>query len=343
MKQVDIFRGATIVAMLLLVFATGAFAENRAGAVTVTPWVGGYNLDGDLPYDNGWTAGLGLGYNFTEKLGAELTFNYVESDYDGPIEIDGGIDFNHDDAEIYLARLDMLYHITGILPDMVVPYLAAGIGGTTYDSAKKGMDSDSDFLLNYGGGLKFFLTRNTALRADVRHVVDFDGGDTYNNLLYALGLCFEFGGKAKEAEVVTVEPEPAPAPAPEPAPAPVVAPTPPPAKQGAIVFRNIQFDLNKATLRDESYPILDEVVDYMKANPDVKMEIQGHTCNLGTAAYNLKLSDKRANTVRDYLVGKGIAADRLTAKGYGLTTPVAPNDKEENRAKNRRVEFKPIQ
>jgi len=123
----------------------------------------------------------------------------------------------------------------------------------------------------------------------------------------------------------------------------VVAPTPPPAKQGAIVFRNIQFDLNKATLRDESYPILDEVVDYMKANPDVKMEIQGHTCNLGTAAYNLKLSDKRANTVRDYLVGKGIAADRLTAKGYGLTTPVAPNDKEENRAKNRRVEFKPIQ
>ncbi|MCU0575756.1 MAG: OmpA family protein, partial [Desulfobacterota bacterium] len=350
------------------------------------PWIGGYNLDGDLPYDNGWTYGLSLGYNFTEKLGAELSFNYVESDYDGPISLSPVIDWNKDDANIYLYRLDLLYHLTGILPDMVVPYLAAGGGMSTIDPDTDDVDSNNDFILNYGGGLKFFLTRNMALRADVRHVMDFDGSDTYNNLLYTAGLCFEFGGEGKQAEVV---------------PPPPVAPMdsdgdgvtddidrcpntpagckvdvygcpldsdgdgvidcldkcadtpkgvkvdangcPPPAEQGAIIFRNIQFDLGKATLREESYPILDEVTDYMKANQGVKMEVQGHTCNLGTAAFNLKLSDQRANAVRSYLVDKGVAGDRLTAKGYGLTQPVAPNDKEENRAKNRRVEFKPIQ
>jgi OOP family OmpA-OmpF porin len=344
MRTRNLFMAAAVSVLVLLVSATGVFAENREGAFNVTVWMGGYNLDGDIPYDNGWTSGLSLGYNFTEKLGAELSFNYVESDYDGFPTVRGStIDFNDADGEIYLGRLDMLYHVTGILPDMVVPYLAAGVGVSTYDTDQKGVDSDSNFNLNYGAGLKVFLTRNVALRGDVRHVIDFDGSDSYNNFLYAVGLCYEIGGKSKQAEVVAVEPEPAPA-APAPAPAPAVAPTPPPAaQQGAIIFRNIQFDLNKATLREESYPILDEVVDYLKANPSVKMEIQGHTCNLGSAAYNLKLSGQRAETVRKYLVGKGIAAERLTAKGYGLTKPIAPNDKEENRAKNRRVEFKPVQ
>lgn len=412
MKNRSMFRTTAILSLfMLIVCASSAFAENRAGAVNVTPWIGGYNLDGDLPYDNGWTYGLSLGYNFTEKLGAELSFNYVESDYDGPVLAGPSvIDFNDDDASIYLYRLDLLYHITGILPDMVVPYLAGGAGMSTFDPDRKDVDSENDFIMNYGAGLKFFLNRNMALRADVRHVLDFDGGDTYNNLLYTAGLCFEFGGAAKEAEVagpldsdgdgVTDDIDRCPnTPAgakvdqwgcpdsdgdgvPDnldkcpntpagckvdkdgcpldsdndgvidcldkcpntPAGVKVDANGCPPAvEQGAIIFRNIQFDLGKATLREESYPILDEVTDYMKANAGVKMEVQGHTCNLGTAAFNLKLSDQRANTVRDYLVKNGVAADRLTAKGYGLTQPIAPNDKEENRAKNRRVEFKPIQ
>jgi len=76
----------------------------------------------------------------------------------------------------------------------------------------------------------------------------------------------------------------------------------------------------------------------------VKMEIQGHTDSKGTAAYNLKLSDKRAAAVKAYLIkDEAIKADRLETKGLGLTKPIAPNDTEENRARNRRVEFKPIQ
>jgi len=369
MKNRGTFIAAAVTTFLILsVCATGAFAENRAGAFNVTPWVGGYNLDGDLPYDNGWTAGLSLGYNFTERWGAELSFIYVEPEYDGPPILQPSIDFNDADADIYLYRLDLLYHITNILPDMVVPYLAGGAGMQTINPDVKGVDSDNDFILNYGAGLKLFLTRSFALRADVRHVLAFDGGDTYNHLLYTAGLNFEFGGKGKEAEVAgpidsdgdgvtddidrcpntpagTVVDEWGCPKAAEVVPAPVVTPPPAPpvAEQGAIIFRNIQFDLNKAVLREESYPILDEVTDYMKANPNVKMEVQGHTCNLGTPAYNLGLSDRRANAVRDYLVKNGVTAGSLTAKGYGLTQPIAPNDKEENRALNRRVEFKPIQ
>ena len=349
MKNSSTLRATAVMAFLIVCFcASGALAENRAGAINITPFVGGFNVDGDLPFDNGPAFGIGLGYNFSEKLGAEFTFHYANLDYDGDLIVGGtGVKWNESDAKALIYKVDLLYHLTGLLPgDMIVPYLAAGPGVITWDADRKGVDKNNDFFLNYGGGLKIFLTRNIALRGDVRNIINFDKGsdDSYSNLLYTVGLNFELGGKEKEEvmeEAPAAEPEPAPA------PAPVVAPTPPPApvvqEQGSIIFRNIQFDLNKSTIKPESYPILDEVVDYLKANPNVKMEIQGHTCNLGTAAYNLKLSDRRAASVKTYLVSKGAAADRLETKGYGLTMPIAPNDNEENRSRNRRVEFKPIQ
>jgi OOP family OmpA-OmpF porin len=338
------FRATAVMAFLIVCFcASGALAENRAGAINVTPFIGGFNVDGDLPYDNGPAFGIGLGYNFSEKLGAEFTFHYAKTDYNGDVIIHGNsTDWGKGDGRSLIYKLDLLYHLTGLLPgDMIVPYLAAGPGMITLVPDHNGVDRENDFLLNYGGGLKIFLTRNLALRGDVRNVINFHGGDSYSNLLYTAGLTFEIGGKEKEE---VKEEAPAPEPVPAPAPAPVVTPPPPaPKEQGSIIFRNIQFDFDKSTVKPESYPILDEVVDYLKANPNVKMEIQGHTCNLGTAAYNLKLSDRRAASVKTYLVGKGVPADRLETKGYGLTRPVAPNDNEENRSRNRRVEFKPIQ
>jgi OmpA-OmpF porin, OOP family len=117
---------------------------------------------------------------------------------------------------------------------------------------------------------------------------------------------------------------------------------PPAAQQGAIIFRNILFDFGKANLKPESFAILDQVVEYLMTNPGVKMEIQGHTDNKGTAEFNMKLSSMRADSVRKYLVGKGVPSGRLEVKGFGLTKPIVPNDTEGNRARNRRVEFKPI-
>jgi OOP family OmpA-OmpF porin len=99
------------------------------------------------------------------------------------------------------------------------------------------------------------------------------------------------------------------------------------------------FGLNKSDLKPEVLPALNNAVNILRENPDLKVEIQGYTCNLGSAAYNQKLSEKRALSVYHYLVDRGIAKRRLSVKGYGLLNPAYSNDTEEGRAKNRRVEF----
>ena len=88
--------------------------------------------------------------------------------------------------------------------------------------------------------------------------------------------------------------------------------------------------------------MLDEVVKVLKKNPGLRVEFGGHTDSVGTAAYNMKLSQRRANAVKAYLVNMGIDAQRLSTAGYGLTKPVASNDTVEGRSLNRRVEIKPI-
>jgi len=101
----------------------------------------------------------------------------------------------------------------------------------------------------------------------------------------------------------------------------------------------ITFDTGKATIKDESMPIIEQMVDLMQTNADLKVEIQGHTDNVGKPEANKKLSDERANAVKKALADKGISADRMSAIGYGDTKPVADNNTEEGRAQNRRVEL----
>ena len=113
-------------------------------------------------------------------------------------------------------------------------------------------------------------------------------------------------------------------------------------KQVSVRINNIFFDFNKSELKPESYPELDRLYNYLKDNSDIKVEISGHTDNIGTDEYNLNLSQERANTVKEYLVSKGISSERIVSKGYGKTRPVAGNDTDEGRQLNRRVEFKII-
>jgi outer membrane protein OmpA-like peptidoglycan-associated protein/tetratricopeptide (TPR) repeat protein len=110
----------------------------------------------------------------------------------------------------------------------------------------------------------------------------------------------------------------------------------------SIVLNNIFFPTNKFDLDPKSQVELDRLVQLLKDNPTVKIEISGHTDNVGKPADNLKLSNNRAKTVVNYLISKGIAAQRLTAKGYGETKPVADNKTEEGRAKNRRTELRVV-
>ena len=108
---------------------------------------------------------------------------------------------------------------------------------------------------------------------------------------------------------------------------------------GKVVLNNVFFASDKAELKSESKSELDVLVKLLEKNPSVTIEIGGHTDNTGDEKKNLELSENRAKNVYDYLVSQGVAAERLSYKGYAASKPVAPNDSAENKAKNRRTEF----
>lgn len=112
---------------------------------------------------------------------------------------------------------------------------------------------------------------------------------------------------------------------------------------GCWVLGDVLFDTGKAAIRPEAHSELDDVVTVLKKNRGLKVEIQGHTDNFGSPKFNLRLSEKRARAVMDYILKKGIAGDRMTSKGYGRDKPVATNNTPEGRKMNRRVELKPVQ
>jgi outer membrane protein OmpA-like peptidoglycan-associated protein len=107
-----------------------------------------------------------------------------------------------------------------------------------------------------------------------------------------------------------------------------------------VILKNIFFDVNKYELKPESASELDKVVMLLKENPTLKIQISGHTDNVGRSADNLKLSNERAQSVVKYIVTKGIDMKRLSFRGYGANQPIASNTSEEGKAKNRRTELK---
>jgi OOP family OmpA-OmpF porin len=105
------------------------------------------------------------------------------------------------------------------------------------------------------------------------------------------------------------------------------------------IVLNVEFDTNKAVVKDKYHNEIKKVADFMKTYPNTTAVIEGHTDNVHTAQYNQQLSEDRANSVRQYLIKNfGIKESRLTAVGYGLTKPIASNNTEEGRQKNRRVQ-----
>lgn len=350
---------------LLTLFMTSGIAEDRQGAFTVTPNIGWYFFEGNQNLDDGITSGINLGYSITKNWAVEGSINYIDSDRK---------DFKDSEVSGYLYKLDALYNITSF--GKLVPYLAVGVGGITLDPSRG--SSENDFLFNYGAGLKYFLTDDIALRGDVRHVLPYGSlgkDESQNNLLCTVGVSFLFGGEKEKPKVEeTPKAEEPPKAVEEPAqveeqpkeeePPKAVEPprtdsdgdgvyddldkcpnTPKGAtvdSRGCWILEGVYFDTEKWNIVSQYFPILDNVVGIIKKNPDMKLEVQGHTDIRGTEKYNQKLSENRAKSVLEYIAGKGIDREKLTAKGFGYSVPAAPNDTAEGMSKNRRVELKPI-
>lgn len=165
-------------------------------------------------------------------------------------------------------------------------------------------------------------------------------------VLAGCGSVTTFQGASNIAIAGELPPPPPPPPPPEPEPEP---PKPPPrveVRDNKIEIREkIQFEYNKADILAASFDLLKEIGDVIKANPHIKkIRIEGHASADGNDAYNMRLSDQRAKAVKKHLVDKeGIADAMLEAKGFGETVPIADNETEEGKEKNRRVEFNIIE
>ena len=184
------FKALLLAACLLLASFTLAAAEVRPGAFTLSPMIGYQGFDSNLDIDDSAVYGLGLGYNLDRNWGLELDVRYAPTEAD----FSGGPDVN-----VWAVTGNVLYHFQ---PEQaLVPYLVGGIGGLQYDIDGTGSD-DEDFILNWGGGVKYGLTEYIDLRVDLRHTIDFrsdNSGDNHgdddvsNNLAATFGLNFQFG------------------------------------------------------------------------------------------------------------------------------------------------------
>jgi len=325
-----------MVVLAVLALANIGHAGERAGAFSVSPYVGGYmfdETDQSFLRKNRPAYGMRLGYDWTDHFATEIMGQYVRAEYHA---VDKHL-------TALSGQLDLLWNF---MPHSVmVPYLAAGGGVQSIRYYCIDGGTSTDGTANVGGGFKFFITDNFALRADARHVFDFPGHDdrVIHNWEYSAGLTFVFGGMAAMA-AMPPEAEPAPQPQAQPpqkeAPLePVPAAEPTPGHYKYCITLHGEFDIDQAVIRPEYRDEIAKVGDFMKKYPTTTAVIDGHTDNVGTYNHNMDLSQRRAEAVVNYLVDNfGIDRSRLVAKGYGFTRPVADNATDEGKQKNRRIE-----
>lgn len=220
--------------------------------------------------------------------------------------------------------------------------------GGVFGGVSGRLDNEFDAGVSLGGGIDYYVTERVAISAFGRWNYAFVrpsprdlntvGGipqDPEDNpaedikwATTGIGIKYDFKPE-KEA------PKPAPPVAKKAEPAPVL---PPPTKK-KLVLRGVNFDFDKSNIRSDARGILDNAISTLGEEKQVTVVVAGHTDAIGSDAYNLKLSQRRAASVREYLVRGGIDADRLSVKAYGESMPVADNDTDEGRAQNRRVEL----
>jgi OOP family OmpA-OmpF porin len=318
-----------LLGLLMLVAPAAGLAGDEAGHWYINPYAGG--ISPDKTWAGSTTSrllsGIDVGNNLSALWTVELDFNYASlSSHLGP----GGGHVN-----LWGASLDALRVWSRF--SRFAPYIVLGVGAAgDRPPTGLGLTSRTDFMAQGGVGAFIRLWENSdasqsfSLRPDLKA----RWTDTHGNpidFLYVLGFTLTWGpGVTPVALAAAVAAAPPPAPSPEPPP-----PTPPPPAD--VILEGVTFATNSAVLTEASKPILDDAAKGLRQHPKLVVEVQGHTDSTGSPDYNLQLSQRRAESVREYLISQGVSPSQLTAKGYGQTQPIASNSTTAGRAQNRRV------
>ncbi len=362
-KRYPIVPGMRKTALLLfvaaLVFPVSAHSGLREGSVELSPFIGYDFFESRQNLEDSPVYGGRLGYNFTKHFGIEGVGEFTRSKVDDKSADhtkEGQFTSPISTVKITRYHLDLLYHFT---PERKFnPFIAGGYGFTHYSPEINNRDMA---IINLGVGAKYWLGDDVALRVDLRDHLLYD--ESIHDFQATVGIVFAFGGKTTPAPVSAVRHEPKPKPTPPP---PLVA------KKKAVIlasepevekkvlleaaepkiiilaFEDVNFDFDKSTLTPEAKMIMKRNIQLLKENPKAEIRVAGYTSASGTEEYNQKLSERRAEAVRTYLVDDGIVdADRLSTIGYGEDDPAsyeaAPKNLYSNAAQsNMRVLFEII-
>ena len=341
---------------------TGPYVGLEGGA----NWENPQNLrfDGStadtLHFKTGWAAGLVGGFSFANGFRPELEIdhrsNFLKSDADG-FSVGG-----HEYADTLMGNLWYDFKAPTGFFSIIHPYVGAGIGGVRFANRgveAGGADFDNSHVTEFGyqggAGVGYDVTPHLTVSADYRYLQSNRG-----SLNVGLGSPVDARYRANTAMIgvrYSFGSAPAPAPLPPPPPPPVAyAPPPPPAPvchppagfqvdanchiiEQKLIMRSVDFEFNSAQLTAPSQQTLDGVASALSAQPELAVDVRGYTDSIGSAVYNKKLSQRRAESVKAYLASKGVATGNLKAEGFGKADPIASNDTAEGRAQNRRVEF----
>lgn len=280
-----------------------ARSEIKKGSFEVSPFVGYNFFENAQNLKDHPVYGGRLGYNFTKNYGIEGALEFINSAVDDA-SITGAKEGQFrspvDAVNLTFYHIDAVYHF---MPDSkFTPFVVAGFGGAHYGTEISNHDMSA---FDFGVGAKYRVADNIAFRIDLRdNIVTevFPFEKAYHNIHASVGIVFAFGGKAKSAPAPIVESEPK-------------------AMVTLVVLEDNHFEFDKSAITREGEAILDQNIKILNENPKVKIRIAGYTSAHGTVDYNQKLSERRAEAVRDYLIKGGIAPDRLTTIGYGKTRP----------------------
>lgn len=325
------------IATMLVAASMGAQAQGT-GAVELDAGAQYYVPDSSRNIgSNGLLLGGSLGYYLTDDVALALTYG----EYDN---IDGQTDNKSINGS--LAGLNATYHF-GTPGVGLRPYVSTGFAHQSIGQDVRG-GRDRSTYANIGTGLKYYFTENLFANAGVTGMHNLDSGQS--EYMAGLSVGANFGGAGKKIE------EPVPAPevcadgdndgvcdnvdkCPDTEANVTVDADGCAAAEAVRVELDVKFDFDKAVVKQESYEEIKTVAEFMNQYPQTTTTVEGHTDSVGTEAYNMELSKRRADAVRDVMVDQyGVAADRVSAVGEGESSPVADNATAEGRAINRRVE-----